>query len=167
MSSYVLLISFWYAAPWFYPGDGYGAVNIGKRRQILLPPGAPDPATFTQILAAGDATGDGKTDFFATIGDALWALTGYSGATVEQATRLSAVPWAARELVTAQDITGDGVADTIPRHLGPLRQRLRQHPSREQNGPLRQWHQGHGVVHGLGGPADDRVTGGRRGLGSS
>ncbi|MFJ1595701.1 FG-GAP repeat domain-containing protein [Streptomyces sp. NPDC088261] len=100
---------------WVYPGDGYGAVNIDKRRQILLPPGAPDPASFTQILAAGDATGDGKTDFFATIGDTLWALTGYSGATVEQATQLSAAPWAARELVTAQDITGDGVADLLYR----------------------------------------------------
>lgn len=100
---------------WVYPGDGYGAVNTDKRREILLPPGAPDPATFTQIVSAGDATGDGKTDFFVTIGDALWALTGYSGATVEQATRLSATPWTTRDIVTVLDITGDGVTDLLYR----------------------------------------------------
>ncbi|MEV7340328.1 DNRLRE domain-containing protein [Streptomyces sp. NPDC093544] len=100
---------------WVYPGDGYGAVNIDQRREILLPSGAPDPGTFTQIVSAGDATGDGKTDFIVTIGDTLWALTGYSGATIEQATQLSATPWAARDIVLAQDISGDGVTDLLYR----------------------------------------------------
>ncbi|QIQ03696.1 DNRLRE domain-containing protein [Streptomyces liangshanensis] len=100
---------------WVYPGDGYGAVDTDKRREILLPAGAPDPATFTQIVSAGDATGDGKTDFFVTVGDALWALTGYSGATVEQATRLSATAWTTRDIVTVLDITGDGVTDLLYR----------------------------------------------------
>lgn len=100
---------------WVYPGDGYGAVNIDKRVEILLPGGAPNPKTFTQIMSAGDATGDTRPDFFATIGDELWAFTGYHGATVDQATRLSATGWTGRDLVTAQDVSGDGVTDLIYR----------------------------------------------------
>ncbi|WP_328392378.1 DNRLRE domain-containing protein [Streptomyces sp. NBC_00390] len=100
---------------WVYPGDGYGAVNIDKRREILLPDGAPKPADLTQIVAAGDITGDGRTDFFATVGDALWAFIGYNGATVDQAILLSASPWASRDIVTVQDVSGDGVTDLIYR----------------------------------------------------
>ncbi|MGX2993300.1 DNRLRE domain-containing protein [Streptomyces sp. JNUCC 64] len=100
---------------WVYPGDGYGAVNINKRREILLPEGAPAPADLTQIVAAGDVTGDGRVDFFATVGDALWAFTGYHGATVEQATRLTSTPWLNRDIVSAYDVSGDSVADLVYR----------------------------------------------------
>lgn len=100
---------------WVYPGDGYGAVNIDKRVEILLPEGAPSPASFTQIVSTGDATGGGRTDFFATAGDELWALTGYHGATVDQAIRLSGSAWTERDIVTVLDITGDGVTDMVYR----------------------------------------------------
>ncbi|MEH0520007.1 DNRLRE domain-containing protein [Streptomyces stelliscabiei] len=100
---------------WVYPGDGYGAVNIDKRVEILLPEGAPSPASLTQIVSTGDATGDGRTDFFATAGDELWALTGYHGATIDQAIRLSASAWTERDIVTVLDITGDGVTDMVYR----------------------------------------------------
>ncbi|MFE2099902.1 DNRLRE domain-containing protein [Streptomyces sp. NPDC059468] len=106
---------------WVYPGDGYGAVDIDKRREILLPVGSPDPATFTQIVAAGDVTGDGRTDFFATVrksdgtDDELWAFTGYHGATVDQAIRLSGSAWKDRDIVLVQDVSGDKVADVVYR----------------------------------------------------
>ncbi|MEW1725161.1 FG-GAP-like repeat-containing protein [Streptomyces sp. NPDC093109] len=100
---------------WVYPGDGYGAVNISKRREVLLPANAPAPDTFTQIVSAGDANGDGKADFFVTVGDALWVLIGYNGATVETATRLSGSAWLNRDLVTVLDVTGDGVTDIVYR----------------------------------------------------
>lgn len=100
---------------WVYPGDGYGAVNIDKRVEILLPEGAPSPASLTQIVSTGDATGDGRTDFFATVGDELWALTGYHGATIDQATRLAASTWTERDIVTVLDVTGDGVTDMVYR----------------------------------------------------
>ncbi|MER5429639.1 DNRLRE domain-containing protein [Streptomyces sp. NPDC002588] len=100
---------------WVYPGDGYGAVDIDRRQQILLPSNAPSPDTFTQIVAAGDITGDGRTDFLATVGDALWAFTGYHGATVDQAVRLTTTPWANRDLVTVMDLSGDKVADIVYR----------------------------------------------------
>ncbi|GAQ60864.1 hypothetical protein SsS58_01206 [Streptomyces scabiei] len=77
--------------------------------------GAPSPASLTQIVSTGDATGDGRTDFFATAGDELWALTGYHGATVDQAIRLSASAWTERDIVTVLDITGDGVTDMVYR----------------------------------------------------
>lgn len=98
---------------WVYPGDGYGAVNIDRRQEILLPAGAPSPSALTQIVAAGDITGDGRTDFLATVGDELWAFTGYHGATVGQAISLSSSAWTERDLVTVQDVSGDGVADIV------------------------------------------------------
>ncbi|WP_238431728.1 DNRLRE domain-containing protein [Streptomyces cavernae] len=101
---------------WVYPGDGYGAVNVDKRREILLPEGAPDPASLTQIVAAGDATGDGRTDFFATAGDQFWVFSGYHGATIDQVRRLAASTWLGRDIVTAQDISGDGVTDIVYRN---------------------------------------------------
>lgn len=100
---------------WVYPGDGYGAVNIDKRREILLPAGAPAPADLTQIVAAGDATGDGLTDFFATVGDALWVFSGYNGASINKATLLSSSAWTPRDIVTAQDISGAGITDLVYR----------------------------------------------------
>ena len=66
-------------------------------------------------MSAGDATGDGRTDFFATVGDELWAFTGYHGATIDQAMRLAASTWTERDLVTAQDISGDGITDIVYR----------------------------------------------------
>ncbi|WP_369190750.1 DNRLRE domain-containing protein [Streptomyces sp. R08] len=100
---------------WVYPGDGYGAFNIDRRVEILLPADAPSPASLTQIVSAGDATGDGRTDFFATAGDELWAFTGYHGATVDQAIRLSASAWTERDIVIVRDISGDGVTDMVYR----------------------------------------------------
>ncbi|MGV9954137.1 DNRLRE domain-containing protein [Streptomyces cellulosae] len=100
---------------WVYPGDGYGAVNIQRRVEILLPDNAPSPAFLTQIVSAGDATGDRRTDFFATVGEELWAFTGYNGATIDKAIRLSATPWSDRDIVTVQDVSGDGVTDLVYR----------------------------------------------------
>ncbi|WP_405535653.1 DNRLRE domain-containing protein [Streptomyces sp. NBC_00075] len=110
---------------WVYPGDGYGAVNMDKRVEILLPDGAPNPSTLTQIMSAGDATGDGRTDFFATIGDALWVFTGYHGATIDTATQLWPSGWTGRDLVTVQDVSGDGVTDIVFREDATAKLRLR------------------------------------------
>ncbi|MBT2487694.1 DNRLRE domain-containing protein [Streptomyces sp. ISL-96] len=100
---------------WVYPGDGYGAVNIDKRQQILLPSNAPDPAGYSQLVSSGDATGDGKADFLVTSGAELWALIGYNGATIEKAVRLSSSAWEPRDIVSVMDITGDGVTDLVYR----------------------------------------------------
>ncbi|MEV5457925.1 DNRLRE domain-containing protein [Streptomyces cellulosae] len=100
---------------WVYPGDGYGAVDIDRRVEILLPDNAPSPASLTQIVSAGDATGDGRTDFFATVGEEIWAFTGYHGASIDKAIRLSSTPWADRDIVTVADISGDGVTDLVYR----------------------------------------------------
>lgn len=100
---------------WVYPGDGYGAVNTDRRVELLLPSNAPSPASLTQIVSAGDATGDGRTDFFATVGEEIWAFTGYHGATIDKAIRLSSTPWADRDIVTVADISGDGATDLVYR----------------------------------------------------
>ncbi|MET9673044.1 DNRLRE domain-containing protein [Streptomyces sp. NPDC006482] len=100
---------------WVYPGDGYGAVNITKRREILLPSNAPAPSalTYTQLLATGDITGDGLPDMFATVGDQLWAFIGYTGGAFSEARMLTSTPWASRDLVSVTDISGDGVPDLL------------------------------------------------------
>jgi hypothetical protein len=72
-------------------------------------------------VSAGDATGDGKPDFFLTAKtssttETLWALTGYNGAMVEAATALNAgTAWADRDIVSVQDITGDQITDLVYR----------------------------------------------------
>ncbi|MQS38205.1 DNRLRE domain-containing protein [Streptomyces katsurahamanus] len=100
---------------WVYPGDGYGAVNVDKRREIRLPDNAPSPAAFTQITAAGDITDDDQTDLFVRVGDELWAFTGYRGGVFEEARRLSSTGWLERDIVSVQDVSGDGVADLVYR----------------------------------------------------
>ncbi|MFD7978732.1 DNRLRE domain-containing protein [Streptomyces sp. NPDC059071] len=110
-----------------YPGDGYGSFDIHQRIPVLLPAGAPSPASFDQIVAIGDATGDGQLDAMATTtsGD-LWAFTGYTGASFEQATRLTSGAWTDRDIFVAGDISGDGVLDLVFRNNSAGELRLRQ-----------------------------------------
>jgi hypothetical protein len=101
---------------WLYPGDGYGAVNVDRRQEIYLPSGAPDPASYSQIVSAGDITADGNPDLFIVTTDGqLWVFTGYEGGSYKAATRLASSAWADRDLVSVQDITGDNVADLLYR----------------------------------------------------
>ncbi|MEV7616873.1 DNRLRE domain-containing protein [Streptomyces sp. NPDC089799] len=95
-----------------YPGDGLGRFDVGRRIEVLLPPGAPDPAALTQIVAVEDVTGDGLPDAFALAGDTFWAFTGYSGATFAEARQL-ATGWAERDLVGVRDVSGDKVPDLV------------------------------------------------------
>ncbi|MEU8777861.1 FG-GAP-like repeat-containing protein [Streptomyces sp. NPDC048606] len=96
-----------------YQGDGNGRFDISRRTEVLLPAGAPDPATFTQIVVVQDVNGDNSEELFATAGDALWVLTGYSGATITEARQLSATSWTSRDIVNVRDISGDGVPDLL------------------------------------------------------
>ncbi|MGW0086120.1 hypothetical protein [Streptomyces sp. NPDC003393] len=41
---------------------------------------------------------------------------GYTGGAFDQAVRLTSAPWAARDIVTVGDISGDGVADLVYRN---------------------------------------------------
>ncbi|WP_282697209.1 VCBS repeat-containing protein [Streptomyces sp. CC208A] len=103
---------------WMYPGDGYGAVNVTKRREILLPGNAPAPSSLSQIKATGDITGDKLPDLLATTGDQLWAFIGYTGASFQEARLISGGTWADRDIVTVGDISGDNVPDLLFR--GPV-----------------------------------------------
>ncbi|MFC8271393.1 FG-GAP-like repeat-containing protein [Streptomyces sp. NPDC057271] len=96
-----------------YPGDGYGSFNTDARIALLLPTGAPDPSTLTQVKVTGDITGDGLPDMLARAGVQLWAFTGYTGGSFAEARLLADGGWDTRDVVTAGDITGDGVADLL------------------------------------------------------
>ncbi|MGW2704589.1 FG-GAP-like repeat-containing protein [Streptomyces sp. NPDC001340] len=101
---------------WLYPGDGYGAVNVDRRQEIYLPAGAPDPSAYRQIVSAGDITADGNPDLFiVTTGGELWVFSGYEGGSYKAATKLASSVWSDRDLVTVQDVNGDGIADLLYR----------------------------------------------------
>ncbi|MER7167043.1 FG-GAP-like repeat-containing protein [Micromonospora sp. NPDC000207] len=102
---------------WLYPGDGYGSFDVDRRLRILLPADVPDPATWTQIKAIGDVTGDGLPDLFVRAGTAMWALSGYTGASFQEATLMEGTAWARREVVNVADVDQDGTPDLLWRNL--------------------------------------------------
>ncbi|MFJ9792574.1 DNRLRE domain-containing protein [Streptomyces globosus] len=98
---------------YIYPGTGFGQVDIGRRMEVLLPAGAPDPAAFRQIVVTEDIDGDGFADMFAVAGDTLWALTGYTGAGFTSATQMATGVWGNRDVVGVRDVSGDKVPDLL------------------------------------------------------
>jgi hypothetical protein len=102
---------------WLYPGDGYGSFDVDRRLKVLLPSGAPDPATWTQIKAVGDVTGDELPDLVVRAGTAFWMLGGYTGASFQEATLMEGASWARREVVNVADIDVDGTPDLLWRNL--------------------------------------------------
>ncbi|MYY04235.1 FG-GAP-like repeat-containing protein [Streptomyces sp. ATexAB-D23] len=101
---------------WLYPGDGYGSFDVGKRLEVRLPPGAPDPASWVQLKAVGDITGDQRPEVFLRTGDAFWVLLGYTGGAFQEAVRLSASAWEIRDIVNVADIDLDGTPDLLWRN---------------------------------------------------
>lgn len=104
---------------YLYPGDGYGSFNVDDRISVMLPSNTPDPATWTRIKAVGDITGDQLPDLILQAGTAFWTLTGYTGASFQQATLMEGTAWAAsaRELLTVADVDVDGTPDLLYRGL--------------------------------------------------
>jgi len=102
---------------WLYPGDGYGTFNVDKRLRVLLPSNAPDPSTWTQIKAVGDLTGDKLPELVLRSGTAFWVLTGYTGASFQEAILMEGSSWGRREIVNVADIDLDGTPDLLWRDL--------------------------------------------------
>ncbi|MET9959437.1 DNRLRE domain-containing protein [Streptomyces sp. NPDC006326] len=98
---------------YMYPGIGTGQVDVGRRMEILLPAGAPDPASFRQIIATEDIDGDGFADMFALNPDGLWSFSGYTGASFTKQKKMAGVVWDPRDLVGVRDVSGDKVPDLI------------------------------------------------------
>ncbi|MGA5424460.1 DNRLRE domain-containing protein [Streptomyces lavendulocolor] len=96
-----------------YEADGYGGFDVNKRREVILPAGAPAPASLRQIVAVGDVTGDGRPDMLALAGGNLWAFTGYTGATFTMATHLTGEDWTDRDLVQLGDLGADSALDLV------------------------------------------------------
>ncbi len=102
---------------WLYPGDGYGSFNVDKRLRILLPPNAPNPATWTQIKALGDITGDKRPDLALRSGTQFWVLSGYTGGAFQEATLMEGTAWARREILNITDFDRDGTPDLLWRNM--------------------------------------------------
>ncbi|MFF3467683.1 DNRLRE domain-containing protein [Streptomyces sp. NPDC002619] len=103
---------------YLYPGDGYGSFDVTQRTEVLLPQGAPAPATLDQILAAGDIDGDGRPDMLATEGSHYWAFLGYTGGAFTSAVlQNGGTVWPDRNLVSVGDHNGDGAVDLVFRTL--------------------------------------------------
>ncbi|WP_422770764.1 DNRLRE domain-containing protein [Plantactinospora sp. WMMC1484] len=102
---------------WLYPGDGYGSFNTDRRLRVLLPGNSPAPSTWTQIKAVGDLTGDGRPELVLRAGTQFWALTGYTGASFQEATLMEGTAWARRQIVNVADVDLDGTPDLLWREL--------------------------------------------------
>ncbi|MFE0422255.1 DNRLRE domain-containing protein [Streptomyces sp. NPDC058953] len=108
-----------------YRGDGYGSVDVTKRVEVQMPAGAPATSAITQILAVGDITDDKHPEVFATVGDALWVFTGYTGVAFDSAIRLSSTAWTNRDLVSVGDHDKNGAVDLVYRSFDSNRLLLR------------------------------------------
>lgn len=102
---------------WLYPGDGYGSFNVDQRLRVLLPSNVPAPSTWTQIKAVGDITGDKLPDLALRAGTAFWVLSGYTGASFQEATLMEGASWARREVLNVTDVDLDGTPDLLWRNL--------------------------------------------------
>ncbi|MFI5931987.1 DNRLRE domain-containing protein [Actinoplanes sp. NPDC051494] len=102
---------------YLYPGDGYGSFNVDQRLKVLLPSNTPDPATWTQLKAVGDITGDGKQDLAIRTATAFWVLSGYTGGSFQEATAMATTVWERRGIVTITDVDVDGTPDLLWRNL--------------------------------------------------
>jgi hypothetical protein len=98
---------------YMYPGDGYGGFNVSERREVLMPSGAPDPASIRQILSVGDIAGDRRPELLAISGADLWAFSGYTGGSFAKATHLTGEDWSQRDLVQVGHIAGDSSPDLV------------------------------------------------------
>ncbi|MET9324482.1 DNRLRE domain-containing protein [Streptomyces sp. NPDC003038] len=96
-----------------YPGIGTGQFDVGRRMEILLPAGAPDPATLRQIVVTEDIDGDGFADMFAIADDVLWAFSGYTGSSFTTFKKVATAVWADRDIVGVRDVSGDKVPDLL------------------------------------------------------
>lgn len=102
---------------WLYPGDGYGSFDVRRRIVVLLPANAPDPATWTQVKAIGDITGDKLPDLVLRAGTAFWTLSGYTGGSFQEATLMEGTAWARQEIVNVADVDLDNTPDLLWRNL--------------------------------------------------
>lgn len=102
---------------WLYPGDGYGTFNVDDRLRVLLPPDTPDPATWIQIKALGDITGDRRPDLALRAGAGFWVLSGYTGSSFQEAILMDTGPWERRQIVNMADVDLDGTPDLLWRDL--------------------------------------------------
>lgn len=84
---------------------------------MLLPADTPDPATWTQIKAIGDITGDKLPDLVLRSGTEWWTLTGYTGASFQQATLMQGTQWDRREIINVADVDLDSTPDLLWRDL--------------------------------------------------
>ncbi|MFF2793133.1 DNRLRE domain-containing protein [Streptomyces sp. NPDC058049] len=97
-----------------YPGLGTGQFDVDRRMEILLPTGAPNPATFRQIVVSEDIDGDGFADMFALDTDGgFWIFSGYTGSSFTSHKKLASVVWTPRDLIGVRDVTGDKVPDLL------------------------------------------------------
>ncbi|MBN1174579.1 MAG: hypothetical protein JXA67_20605 [Micromonosporaceae bacterium] len=96
--------------------EHYGTAD-GQFLKVLLPANAPDPANWTQIKAVGDITGDGLPDLALRAGTAFWMLTGYTGASFQDAVLMEGTAWATREILNIADVDLDGTPNLLWRNL--------------------------------------------------
>ncbi|WP_046779774.1 DNRLRE domain-containing protein [Streptomyces yangpuensis] len=101
---------------YIYPGLGNsaGQFDVDRRMEILLPTGAPSPATFRQIVVSEDVDGDKFADLFAIdAAGGFWFFSGYTGGSFTSYKRLADKVWAPRDLIGVRDVTGDKVPDLL------------------------------------------------------
>lgn len=112
-SAYQGLAAIWRGNLYLYSGTGLG--DFTNEVYVPPPPGVTGWSSVTQLIAAGDLTGNGASDLVVREGNQLLLLAGQGSYQFAAPVPIAGTGWSHLSVVGFADMTADGIPDLIAR----------------------------------------------------